>query len=106
MLTAPEADDLLSRYADGHNSCMPHCPSCNASNDTAALCVCHQKHGGCRLRRYYQCGAVFGKLCCCIAVLNTMYLAVLNLLEPTDTIDVAPDLLADLCVQDCKTSYI
>ena len=48
-------------------------------------------HAACRLGRYYRCGAVFGKLCCCIAVVNVMYLAVLDWLEPASSFDLAPD---------------
>ena len=45
-----------------------------------------------RLKRYHRCGAVFGKLCCCVAAVDAMYLAFLEWWEPAQDIDLAPDL--------------
>ena len=44
-----------------------------------------------RLKRYYKCGAVFGKLCCCVVAVSAMYLAFLEWWEPALAFDLAPD---------------
>ena len=44
-----------------------------------------------RLQQYYRCGAIFGKLCCCVAAVDAMYLAILQWLEPAHAFDLAPD---------------
>jgi phosphatidylinositol glycan class A protein len=45
-----------------------------------------------RLRRYYKCGAWFGKICCCITAVDWMYWRFLEWWLPRDSIDIAPEL--------------
>lgn len=46
-----------------------------------------------RLRRYNRCGAWFGKLCCCIAVLDVLYWLFLEWWNPAAGMQTAPDLV-------------
>ena len=44
-----------------------------------------------RLGRFLRCGAVAGKIFCCVAAADHLYLRYLQWLEPDDGVEVAPD---------------
>lgn len=44
-----------------------------------------------RLRRYYKCGRLFGKICCCVAVVAWLYWRLLEWWRPACSIPCAQD---------------
>lgn len=43
------------------------------------------------LKRYYRCGKWFGKICCCVAIVDWMYWKLLELLEPASSVERSMD---------------
>ena len=44
-----------------------------------------------RLRRYYTCGSWFGKVCCCLAIIEFLWWQLVQQLYPQCSTDIAPD---------------
>eukprot|EP00898_Chlorokybus_atmophyticus_P005192 jgi/Chlat1/5674/Chrsp37S05471 len=44
-----------------------------------------------RLRKYYSCGSWAGKIFCAVVALNHLFWQLLELLQPADSVDIAPD---------------
>ena len=96
--TCGSGQRLLAAGSPSRLSCCsaPHCqmggrlPPAAASRTACAALA--EDVASCRLGQYYRCGAVFGKLCCCIAAVNLMYLWALEWLEPASSLDAAPDI--------------
>lgn len=52
-----------------------------------------------RLRRYIQCGKVFGPICCCVAAVDWLYWRLLEVVKPARLIPTAPAFPNPFCTQ-------